>query len=307
MQRIVLSASRRTDIPAFYMDWFMAGIERGGFVVPHPFTGQRREVAAGPDRVHTIVFWSKNFAPFLNMECGEKLLDRGYHLFFNFTVNSADRRLEPRLPSLAERLDQLGELAARFGPERIQWRFDPICFYTTGDGRGHDNLGDFETIAVAAARAGVSTCVTSFVDLYRKVIRRAESMPGFSFTTPDPARQTAVITAMEQHLAGLGLDLVTCCEKEVLANLPPGTAVRAGACIPGRDFVRRDGGSISLRQDSGQRAAAGCGCTISSDIGSYREQPCFHNCLFCYANPTVDIPDSAAGRHRRRSGAGDGP
>ncbi|MFP4039002.1 MAG: DUF1848 family protein [Desulfosudaceae bacterium] len=290
MQKIILSASRRTDIPAFYMDWFMAGIDRGEFTVINPFNNQARQVPAGPDRVHTIVFWSKNFAAFLNGGYGEQLLERGYHLFFNFTVNSRNRLLEPRLPPLAERLEQMRRLSARFGPERLQWRFDPICFYTTGEGRLHDNLGDFEAIAAAASGAGVKNCVTSFVDLYRKVVRRAERLDGFSFVEPDMARRVSVVKDMAARLSAGGINLSACCEKDLLAALPPDFSARSAACIPGPDFARRDGGSISLRKDSGQRAAAGCGCTISTDIGSYRDQPCYHNCLFCYAHPSEAVP-----------------
>ena len=96
MEKIILSASRRTDIPAFYMPWFMAGIEQGRFGVVNPYNQKISNVPAGVDQVHTIVFWSKDFGPFLKGGYGEDLAARGYHLFFNFTVNTADRLLEPR-------------------------------------------------------------------------------------------------------------------------------------------------------------------------------------------------------------------
>ena len=85
----ILSASRRTDIPAFYLDWFMAGIQNGGFEVENPYNRRRRWVASRPHEVHSIVFWSKNFDAFLHRGIGETLERRGYHLFFNFTVNAA--------------------------------------------------------------------------------------------------------------------------------------------------------------------------------------------------------------------------
>ena len=95
--QIVLSASRRTDIPALYMDWFMMGIEKGRFSVRHPYTGKMREVPAGTDRVHSIVFWSKDFGPFLVGGCGERLQRAGYHLF------STDYPLELALSELVQR------------------------------------------------------------------------------------------------------------------------------------------------------------------------------------------------------------
>ena len=81
--RIVLSASRRTDIPAFYMPWFMKQIKRGVFEVVNPFNRQVRTVPATPADVHTIVFWSKDFGLFLKENQAKKLQQAGYHLFFN--------------------------------------------------------------------------------------------------------------------------------------------------------------------------------------------------------------------------------
>jgi hypothetical protein len=102
--KIVLSASRRTDVPAFYMDWFMRSIEQGFFEVTNPYNRRKSIVAATPDKVHTIVFWSKNFARFLDHHYGDFLQRQGYHLFFNFTINSENPLLEPHVPPLQQRL-----------------------------------------------------------------------------------------------------------------------------------------------------------------------------------------------------------
>jgi hypothetical protein len=247
-------------------------------------------VPAGADRVHTIVFWSKNFERFLDGGYGERLTAAGYHLFFNFTVNSQDRLLEPNLPPLDRRTAQLSDLAGRFGPERIHWRFDPVCFYSLGGSEPRDNLGDLEKIAYAAAGAGVTSCVTSFMDFYRKIERRAAAVPGFSFVDPGLDKRLAVIRRMESVLGPRGIALSACCEKEVMAALPPDSTVRPGSCVTGPLLMALDGGAVPLGHDPGQRRAAGCGCTLSMDIGGYREQPCFHNCLFCYANPSAGDP-----------------
>jgi hypothetical protein len=281
--QIVLSASRRTDIPAFYMDWFMQGIEKGRFRVRHPYTGEVRSVEAGADQVHSIVFWSKDFGPFLSGRCGERLQRRGYHLFFNFTVNSPDRRLEPRVPPLKDRLDQMGALAAHFGAASVQWRFDPICHYRSGKNGGSDNCGDWLPIADRAAECGISRCVTSFLDLYTKVRRRTDAIPGFVFVDPPLHEKAAILEKMAGRLAERGIALFTCCEPEVLAAAAPEANVRPAACIPSDLLMRLYGGRLSLRKDGGQRRAQGCGCRVSVDIGSYRDQPCGHRCLYCYA------------------------
>lgn len=264
------------------MAWFMEGIERGRFSVRNPYTGALRSVDAGTDRVHSIVFWSKDIDPFLEGRCGERLRRAGYHLFFNLTVNSESPLLEPRVPPLKHRIAQLQELAARFGPECIQWRFDPICFYRTAEGGG-DNLGDFLRIADAAAGCGVSRCVTSFMDLYVKVRRRAEAIDGFSFLDPPLAEKAVLLDQMAGRLAARNIDLFTCCEPEVLAAAASGKRVRAASCIPSGLLMRLYGGRLSLQKDGGQRRSKGCGCRVSVDIGSYRDQPCGHQCLYCYA------------------------
>lgn len=287
MQRIVLSASRRTDIPAFYMPWFMAQIQGGMFQVPHPYGGPAAMVPATVDRVHTIVFWSKNFGLFLNEGYGDALARRGYHLFFNFTINSPHLLLEPAVPPLAERLEQLARLCDAFGPDHVQWRFDPICFFRTPDGGRADNGDAFEVIARRAAALGVRTCITSFVDLYRKVERRLAKTDISMYDPPLTVKRDRILE-MVHVLDPLSMILCLCCENAVLAALPEGTPVRRAACIPNADLARLNGADISLARDTGQRMKAGCGCGRARDIGSYAQHPCRHNCLFCYANPAMD-------------------
>lgn len=284
--QIVLSASRRSDIPAFYMPWFMDGIRRGLFCVPHPYTGQPMRIPAGTDAVHSIVFWSKNFGPFLSAGYGPKLIEMGYHLFFNFTVNSPDSLLEPGVPSLADRLDQLAALTAMVPPAAVSWRFDPIVRYRRPDGRLVDNTGAFPVIADAAAGCGVTRCITSFMDHYAKTRRRWKDMPGAAFVDPSPGEKAQILRRMTAILEPRGVTLQTCCEKRLMDALPPDIPVTAAACIPSDLLMALYGGRLSLARDRGQRHRGGCGCRVSRDIGSYDDHPCYHNCRFCYANPT---------------------
>lgn len=284
--KIVISASRRTDIPAFYMPWFMAGIQRGVFEVVNPFNRRVKKVQASPADVHTIVFWSKDFGLFLKQGYGKKLQDRGYHLFFNFTVNSVAPQLEPQIPPLNQRLDQLKQLADQFGPAAINWRFDPICYFKMGDGRVQNNLGDLNHIAARASAAGIRRCISSFMDPYPKIERRLANRPDFSFWDPPLKNKRQIIFDMERLLASEKIKLMLCCEKEVLDELPESTSVKQAACISNDLLVRLFGGTISLKQDTGQRIRKGCGCQVSVDIGVYHQHQCYHNCLYCYANPT---------------------
>jgi hypothetical protein len=288
MPKFVISASRRTDIPAFYMPWFMAQVQAGGFEVHNPYNHQITRVPAAIEQVHSIVFWSKNFGPFLEAGCGQTLAERGYHLFFNFTINSEHPTLEPMVPPLKLRLSQLERLVARFGPECVQWRLDPICFFRPRGGSMTDNLGQFDTIARRVSGLGVSRCITSFVDLYRKVLRRLRSCGDLELIDPPLNLKVATIVRIAERLADLKIDLGLCCEKDLLAALPPGLGVGASACIPNDRLAALFGPGISLARDGGQRRSAGCTCGSSKDIGSYNLHPCPHNCLFCYANPACD-------------------
>jgi hypothetical protein len=284
--KIVISASRRTDIPAFYMPWFMAQISKGFFEVANPFNQRISIVPATPPEVHTIVFWSKNFGAFIKENYGERLRRQGYQLFFNFTINSEDVLLEPNVPPLSERLDQLRYLCDQFDPRAINWRFDPICFYRTGSGALNDNLQDFAGIAKKAAAGGIERCITSFMDHYPKINKRLSTRPGFAFVDPPLTTKAKTLLDMQARLAALNIHLATCCEKDVLEALAPDTSIKPSACIPNDILLELYGGDLSLKRDTGQRVKAGCGCRVSTDIGSYRLQPCYHNCLFCYANPT---------------------
>jgi hypothetical protein len=286
MAKIVLSASRRTDIPAFYMVWFMDRIEAGFFRIENPFNSHVRIIPSRPEDVHTIVFWSKDFGTFLKGGYGQRLQQRGFNLFFNFTINSEDPVLEPRVPPLAERLKQLEALASLVPPEAINWRFDPVCFYRTGDGPVENNLKDFEVIARTAEAVGVIHCTTSFVDIYAKVRKRLKQLAGFSFENLSRNQEIGILLEMEKSLSKKGIKLSSCCEKDIFTELPAHSRIRQGACISHERITEIYGGELSGLTDRGQRIMQGCGCRESKDIGSYQKHPCFHNCLFCYANPS---------------------
>jgi hypothetical protein len=114
-------------------------------------------------------------------------------------------------------------------------------------------------------------------------------LPGFEFVDPPFEDKFEILIGMERKLAGRAIHLSVCCEKEILDALPHDSQVTGSSCVPGDLLQKLYGGRVSLKKDIGQRVKAGCGCKVSADIGSYRRQPCFHNCLFCYANPSSDL------------------
>jgi len=285
--KTVISASRRTDIPAFYMDWFMHSIRKGRFEVVNPYSRKIFTVSAVKTDVHSIVFWSKNLGVFLKRDYGRRLEDDGYHLFFNFCINSESALLEPGLPSLKKRLAQLELLCRRHDPRSVQWRFDPICFYRNGGTQIRDNLKNFGIIAQKASALGVTRCITSFMDMYPKIQKRIASGSAVEFVDIPVRRKINILTDMCAILTPLEISLETCCEGELLDQIEDDLPVGKSACIPNDRLMALYGGRISLAKDQGQRRKAGCGCMKSVDIGSYKRQPCYHNCLYCYANPAA--------------------
>ncbi len=290
----ILSASRRTDIPAFYMDWFMDQIKAGCFTIKNPYNKTEKKVDATCKTIHTIVFWSKNFDSFLKMKAGEELSNMGYNLYFNFTINSESAHLEPHVPPLKDRLSQLDKMVNIFGPEAIAWRFDPICFFSLDDHKTmNNNLSDFPQITKKVNSLGINKCVSSFFDSYKKIDYRLRCLfkkSGLSlqFVAPDSAKKRNVIERMEGHLSDLGMVLHLCCEKEIISQLNPKLKVQPNACIDGSLLKKLFGGNPMQKRDYGQRSRLGCKCTKSIDIGSYKDHPCHHNCIFCYANPQID-------------------
>lgn len=276
---LVLSVSRRTDIPAFYLPWFLEGLHKGFFITKNPVSGKPCTIPATKEKVAGFVFWSKNYASFLEQKIGEKILSMGLGIYFQFTVNSPHPLLEPGVPPLRERLAQLEELSQRFGADRISWRWDPICHWKDLSGKSRHNMDAFPEIAKMAARAGIPGCTTSFLDLYPKVLKRAEKKNVF-FYDPSEERKKEILFRMAEKLGDLGMELFLCCEDALLPALEP-HGVKAARCISGA-LLEQTFGPVSQRKDPGQRRE--CHCSLSRDIGSYGGQRCLHSCLYCYAS-----------------------
>lgn len=280
--RIVLSASRRTDIPAFFMAWFMERIKAGFFSVTNPYNRKTHIIPALPGQVAGIVFWSKNYAPFLKGGYGSKLIDMGFRLFFHFTVNSENSLLEPNLPPLSERLSQFGELTWLAGKDAVVWRFDPICHYTINGGPLLDNLGDFDAIAKACAQAGIGRCVTSFMDHYPKIKKRVGRFDGLALIEPAQAARVEILKDLDRRANSMGIGLFTCCEPESAIA----AGVGQGACLDHGLLEKAWSERLSGASDTGQRREKGCLCQKSADVGDYSIHRCPHGCLYCYANPS---------------------
>lgn len=267
---MIVSASRRCDIPAFQGEKFMAALRAGGIEVGNPFRpGRTRRVSLERGDVDAFVFWSRDPRPFLR-HLDE--IDRGgYPYYFLITVNGYPRLLEPGVPTAEEAAAFFRDLAARIGRRRVIWRYDPVIF-TAATGPGFHGK-NFRRLAALLAPF-TSRVIVSFFDSYAKALcrlRKAGIDAAAAAGTPE--QQVGLLERFAVVAADAGLKIQSCAEPALTAAVP------AGKCIDERLLNEVFGLELSYRKDPGQRKL--CRCQHSVDIGSYGA--CGHGCLYCYA------------------------
>lgn len=303
---MIISASRRTDIPAFYSEWFMNRVRAGYFYRVNPFNSRQVSgFSLKPEHVDAICFWTRDPRPLLPQLA--ELDERGLNYFFQFTVNAYDRRFEPNLPPLEERIETMVELAGRIGPERVVWRYDPIILSSVTPAAWHLDHADW---LAGRLQNATRRLMVSFCDFYGKGEGRlGKSLQGTGIRLAD-------ITAPEQRAAleevarGFGriagrhdLEVFSCSEEVDLTAL----GIEHGVCIDPNLIRKFCGVATSVRKDRNQRAA--CNCVESVDMGAYNS--CRYRCAYCYANFNAGMierncrnhfPDSPAllGRYARQ-------
>ena len=289
---VIVSASRATDIPAFYADWFFDRLEKGYSVWTNPFNGAKSYVSYA--RTRLVVFWSKNPRPLLPHL--EKLREKGIRCYLHYTLNDYETEgLEHGIPPLDERIDTFLRLSELLGKELVIWRFDPLI--------RTDRIGVEELLRKAERigdrlRGHTRKLVFSFADIrtYRSVqgnLRRND----IRWREFDERQMLDTATGLAELNKKWGYTLATCGERIDLSQF----GVRRNKCIDDELIVRqfaddpllmdflgveRDGlfGPETVvrknAKDKGQRPF--CGCIASKDIGEY--DTCPHQCAYCYAN-----------------------
>jgi hypothetical protein len=275
--KTVISASRRTDIPAFYLNNFIEAIRRGSVIVANPFyPGRSSQVDLRPESVSWIVFWSRNYKHFLK----KREIFAAYNLFFHFTILPASKLEKASMP-VKKALSQLQELCAYYGGERIIWRYDPVHFWIGDHGlcSNHDPAF-FREMCREISSFGVRSCYTSFVHPYQKYrARLGQALPQIQIHLPEAEERRRIAAEMAETAAQFQIHLHACCNDDLLTT--PG--VYKGHCIDGELLNRLSSGDSATTAHAPSRAQ--CGCTRSIDIGDYRKQPCYFGCMYCYANP----------------------
>ncbi|MBI3977110.1 MAG: DUF1848 family protein [Chloroflexi bacterium] len=283
----VISASKRTDIPAFYLRWLIERCQTGWVDVPNPLFRHASDplkrlthVSLRPEHVVAIVWWSKNYAVYERLHAA---FARYPVQYFQFTVTSRRpdlRWLEPDVPPLDEAIRQMRFLAGLpGGPGMVAWRYDPICFWAEGGKpRSSWDAEGFERMCGALTAIGVRCCFTSLADRYVKFEQRVKRYcPGVALRNPDEDEIATIAAEMATIATANGMALLTCSEP-VLARH---AGFAKGACIDGALL----GASRAAATDRKMPGREECGCTLHTDIGDYESQPCGYACLYCYQLP----------------------
>ncbi|MDR1636095.1 MAG: DUF1848 domain-containing protein [Treponema sp.] len=277
---MIISASRRTDIPAFYSEWFFNRLREGFALARNPMNPlQSRTVPLDPGGLEGIVFWTKNPGPML--PALGKL--EAYHYYFQFTLNAYEEDVEPGLPPKGEIMDAFKALSDKIGPRRLVWRYDPILINEKYTLPWHvEKFGE-----MARALKGRAERVTiSFIDLYAKTARNTRGLKIRELRGEEKSAAAGELA----RIAGENDLAIDACAEDV--DLSPWGIGRA-KCVDDKLIERISGRPLELKKDRSQRPA--CRCAASVDIGAYNT--CRHGCRYCYANHSDTVVLENARRH----------
>jgi len=281
---MIISASRRTDIPAFYAEWFMNRIRAGYCTVPNPFNrNQVSYVSLKPSEIEVIVFWTRNPRPlFAHLAELDQL---GYRYYFQFTVMANPRELDPKSPPLAAAVKTFKQLAELVTPARVIWRYDPMVFSNVTNAAFHQTTYS----QIAQELQGYTTrSVISIVDDYKKARKRMQDLTrqGINVQTESQFWQSdgevdALLRNMAEIATAHDMEIVSCAEELDLESC----GIRPGKCVDDGVIKQIFGLEVGLKKDPSQREA--CGCVVSKDIGMY--DSCLFGCQYCYATTSFDL------------------
>jgi hypothetical protein len=270
---VIVSASRRTDIPGFYARWFMERVRAGFCLVGNPFNpSQASRVSLLPRDVDCVVFWTRHGRPLLPHL--DELEARGLRPVFLHSILGYPRAIDPGCPPLDRAVDGFLRLADRLGPERMAWRYDPILLSDATDLPCHAR--QFSRIA-RVLRGATRRVAASFMLPYRKAQARLAALAGAGIRVRDWTRQdaAALLPELAARARDNGMELRACGHEEDFSGFGVGRA----RCIDPAWLNAALGLSLSAGKDPGQRPA--CGCAPSRDIGAY--DTCGFGCAYCYA------------------------
>ncbi len=268
---MILSVSRRTDIPNYYAEWFYNRIKEGFVYVRNPMNfHQISKIDLSPKIVECIVFWTKNPAPMMD---GLDALSN-YHYYYQFTLTGYGKDIECNVPHKKEKMIPVFQkLSEKIGSKKVIWRYDPILFTKKYTPEYH--LRAFEQIA-NALKGYTDKCVISFVDIYAKNKRDMQAIGAYEM---DERMLMTFAEKLSEIAKANGMAIGSCAEK---MDLSP-CGIEHNCCIDKKLIEEIVGCKINAGKDKNQRYE--CGCIESIDIGTYHT--CKNGCKYCYANHSL--------------------
>lgn len=271
---MIISASRRTDIPAFYSKWFMDRVQEGYCTVFNPFNrNQVKYVSLKPKDVDIIVFWTKYSKALRNKL--NILDDMGIKYYFQYTLNNYPKTIEPHMPEFSKLEKEFFLLSEQIGAKKIIWRYDPIIFSDKLNYEYHTKI--FKKLS-ERMKGATNRVVISIIDYYKKTLSNLSDYDSNYNIIREPEKKKNFgnfIKGLVEISKENGLEIQSCSEPINLEQY----GVKKGKCID-EDFIRKNFNiHVTHKKDPGQRKE--CGCVNSTDIGVYNT--CLFGCKYCYA------------------------
>ncbi|MFP5516523.1 MAG: DUF1848 domain-containing protein [Alphaproteobacteria bacterium] len=265
---MIISASYKTDIPAFYGRWFLNRLDAGYCRMVNPYGGQTYRIDLTRPAVDGFIFWTKNVGPFLGAL--DSVAERGFPFVVQYSVTGLPTALERSVPAWETAVGHMARVRDRWGPRAAVWRYDPIALTdATPPDRHRETFA-----AIARSLRGVTDeVVVSFLQPYRKTARNLAAA-GIGWRDPETEEKRAFLTDLAGIATGEGMALTLCTQPELVDT--PGTA--PARCVDALRLSDVAGFAVPARE-KGNRP--GCLCAESRDIGDY--DSCPHGCVYCYA------------------------
>ncbi len=284
----IISVSRRTDIPAFYSEWFMNRIRSGFCTVANPYNlKQVSRVSLIPQDVLAFVFWTRDPEPL--MPYLDEIDSKGYKYYFQYTLIGYPQQIDPGSPSVDHAIRAFQALSQKIGVERVIWRYDPVYFSELTPCSWHQDQFDFILDRLAGYTQKV---IFSVIDPYRRTLERlshaASQGEEVDMQSFEPSVYKDFARYIHEKSQRQGLTVSSCAEQGFMD-----IGMSPAQCIDDALIARMTGFWLKLKKDSSQRKA--CGCVSSKDIGA--NDTCLFGCPYCYATRSFDLARKNHARH----------
>ncbi|MDE6700200.1 MAG: DUF1848 domain-containing protein [Acetatifactor sp.] len=262
---MILNTGSRTDIPAYYSDWFYNRIQAGYVLVRNPYyPTQITKYLLNPEVIDIIVFCTKNPLPMID----RLSLLADFDTFWFVTITAYGQDIEPYVPPKEQVINSFCRLSSLVGSKRMSWRYDPV--FITDQYSIEYHIEQFGRMAEALS-GYTDQCVVSFIDLYEKTKRNFRGIRSVT-----AGEQERLIAEFSQIAKANGMQIHLCCENAGLVR----ENVDADGCMSKAVLEKALGCRLNVPKK--RLARSECSCLLGADIGAYNT--CGHGCLYCYAN-----------------------